>query len=51
MLHEGTATILGNYILGGPDFLVEVESPEEDPAEMLPFYSAIGVRKLSGRPS
>jgi Uma2 family endonuclease len=32
--------------LGGPDFLVEVQSPRDDTDEKIPFYSAIQVREL-----
>jgi Putative restriction endonuclease len=31
---------------GGPDFLVEVESPGDDTEEKVPFYSKIGAREL-----
>lgn len=31
---------------GGPDFLIEIRSPEDDVEAKLPFYSKIGVREL-----
>ncbi len=35
-----------NHIQGGPDFLVEIESPGDDTEEKVPFYGKIGVREL-----
>jgi Uma2 family endonuclease len=35
-----------NHIQGGPDFLVEIESPGDDTEEKVPFYAEIGVREL-----
>jgi hypothetical protein len=32
--------------LGGPDFLVEIESPGDDSEEKVPFYGRLGVREL-----
>jgi Uma2 family endonuclease len=34
------------HIQGGPDFLVEVESPGDDSEEKVPFYGQLGVREL-----
>ncbi len=34
------------HIQGGPDFLVEIESPGDDTEEKVPFYAKIGVREL-----
>jgi Uma2 family endonuclease len=34
------------HIQGGPDFLVEIESPGDDSEEKVPFYAQIGVREL-----
>ena len=34
------------HIQGGPDFLVEIESPGDDSEEKVPFYGKIGVREL-----
>jgi len=36
----------GTHFFGGPDFLVEIESPGDDTEEKIPFYSQIGVREL-----
>ena len=46
VLNDGQAINCDVFILGGPDFLVEIRSPQEDPAEKLSFYSKIGVREL-----
>jgi Uma2 family endonuclease len=35
-----------NHIQGGPDFLVEIESPGDDTEEKVPFYGEIGIREL-----
>jgi Uma2 family endonuclease len=35
-----------NHIQGGPDFLIEIESPGDDTEEKVPFYGEIGVREL-----
>ena len=32
--------------MGGPDFLVEIESPEDQIIRKIPFYSKIQVREL-----
>jgi Uma2 family endonuclease len=34
------------HIQGGPDFLVEIESPGDDSEEKVPFYGQLGVREL-----
>lgn len=34
------------HIQGGPDFLVEIESPGDDTEEKVPFYGKLGVREL-----
>ena len=45
-LKNGQAVDCGTYWFGGPDFLVEIESPGDDTANKLPFYSEIRVREL-----
>jgi len=45
-LKNGRAVACGTHLFGGPDFLVEVESPGDDTEEKVPFYSKIGVREL-----
>ncbi len=45
-LKNGRAINCGTHFFGGPDFLVEVESPGDDTEEKVPFYSKIGVREL-----
>jgi Uma2 family endonuclease len=34
------------HLQGGPDFLVEIESPGDDSEEKVPFYGELGVREL-----
>jgi Uma2 family endonuclease len=46
MLNGGRAVDHDTFWLGGPDFLVEVCSPDENPGEKHEFYEAIGVREL-----
>jgi Uma2 family endonuclease len=36
----------GTHWLGGPDFLVEVESPGDETDTKIPFYARISVREL-----
>jgi Uma2 family endonuclease len=36
----------GSHWLGGPDFVVEIESPGDMTDEKIPFYSRVGVREL-----
>lgn len=46
VLNDGMAVNCDIFILGGPDFLVEIRSPREDPDAKLPFYSKIRVQEL-----
>lgn len=46
MLRGGKSSNRGSYWQGGPDFVVEVCSPDEDPHEKLEFYETVGVREL-----
>ncbi|MBI1918324.1 MAG: Uma2 family endonuclease [Planctomycetes bacterium] len=46
VLNNSKAVNCGTHLFGGPDFLVEVESPGDDTEEKVPFYSKIGVREL-----
>jgi Uma2 family endonuclease len=46
VLKPSRAVCYSTHIHGGPDFLVEVESPGDDTEEKVPFYSKIGVREL-----
>jgi Uma2 family endonuclease len=45
-LTNGRAVNCGTHFCGGPDFLVEIESPGDDTEEKVPFYSKIGAREL-----
>jgi len=45
-LEGGRAEIRDTYWLGGPDFLVEVVSPDDETYEKLPFYQSIGTREV-----
>lgn len=46
MLKGGRAKNCGTHWVGGPDFLVEIVSPDDNTFDKLPFYSRIGVREL-----
>lgn len=46
VLKNGRAIDCGTYLFGGPDFLIEIESPSDDVNAKLPFYGSIGVREL-----
>ena len=45
-LSTSTARDCGTHWVGGPDLLVEVASPGEDPRLKTAFYAAIGTREL-----
>ena len=45
-LEGGQAEIRGSHWLGGPDFLVEVVSPDDQTFEKLPFYESLGTREV-----
>src|SRR5438093_2139538 len=45
-LKNGRAVACGTHLFGGPDFLIEIESPGDDTEEKVPFYGKIGVREL-----
>jgi Uma2 family endonuclease len=36
----------GSHWIGGPDFLIEIISPNEDPLAKLEFYAGIGTREM-----
>ncbi|SRR5579885_759436 len=46
VLNEGRAVDCGTHWMGGPDFLIEVQSPRDDTEEKIPFYSELQVREL-----
>ncbi len=46
VLNGGRAVDCGTHWMGGPDFLVEVQSTGDATEEKLPFYGALGVREL-----
>jgi Uma2 family endonuclease len=46
LLKNSRARKRGSHIYGGPEFLVEIQSPEEDPQEKMPFYAKIRVKEL-----
>ena len=46
VLNNSRAIDCGTHFFGGPDFLVEIESPGDDTEDKVPFYSKIGVREL-----
>lgn len=46
VLSSGRAVDCDTHWFGGPDFLIEIESPDDDIEKKIPFYSKIGVREL-----
>jgi len=46
LLKNSRAKKRDTHIFGGPDFLTEIRSPDEDPTEKIPFYSKIQAREL-----
>jgi Uma2 family endonuclease len=46
VLNNSRAVDCGTHFCGGPDFLVEIQSPGDDTEEKVPFYGKIGVREL-----
>ena len=46
VLADSRAVDCGTHWFGGPDFLVEVQSPGDETDEKIPFYSKIQVREL-----
>src|SRR5713101_4397194 len=46
VLKDGRAIDCGTHWLGGPDFVVEVESPREQAVRKIPFYSKLQVREV-----
>jgi Uma2 family endonuclease len=46
VLNNSRAVDCGTHFFGGPDFLVEIQSPGDDTEEKVPFYGKIGVREL-----
>jgi Uma2 family endonuclease len=46
VLNDSRAIDCDTHFCGGPDFLVEIQSPGDDTEEKVPFYSKIGVREL-----
>ena len=46
ILNQSRAIDCTTHFFGGPDFLVEVESPEDETEEKIPFYSQLQVQEL-----
>jgi Uma2 family endonuclease len=46
VLNDSRAVDCTTHWMGGPDFLIEVQSPGDDTEEKIPFYSTIEVREL-----
>lgn len=46
VLKNSRAISHSTHVQGGPDFLVEIESPGDDSEEKVPFYGQFGVREL-----
>jgi Uma2 family endonuclease len=46
VLKNSPAIDCNTHFFGGPDFLVEIQSPGDDTEEKVPFYGKFGVREL-----
>ena len=46
VLNDSRAIDCGTHWYGGPDFLIEIESPGDETPEKIPFYGRIQVREL-----
>ncbi len=46
VLKDSQAVDCDSFLFGGPDFLVEIQSPGDDTLAKLPFYSQIRVQEL-----
>jgi Uma2 family endonuclease len=46
VLNNSRAIDCGTHFCGGPDFLIEIQSPGDDTEEKVSFYGKIGVREL-----
>ena len=46
VLKTGRAVDCQTHWLGGPDFLIEIQSPRDDTQEKIPFYSQLFVKEL-----
>jgi Uma2 family endonuclease len=46
VLNNSRAADCETHFCGGPDFVVEIQSPGDDTEDKVPFYSKIGVREL-----
>jgi len=46
VLNDGRAINCDTHWYGGPDFLVEIQSPRDKSEEKIPFYAELGVREL-----
>jgi Uma2 family endonuclease len=46
VLRNSRAVDCDTHFCGGPDFLVEIQSPGDDTEEKVPFYGKVGVREL-----
>jgi Uma2 family endonuclease len=46
VLNNSRSVDCNTHFCGGPDFLVEIQSPGDDTEEKVPFYGKIGVREL-----
>jgi Uma2 family endonuclease len=46
VLNDSRAVDCGTHWMGGPDFLVEIQSPGDETEEKIPFYSDLKVQEL-----
>jgi hypothetical protein len=46
VLNDSLVVDCGTHLMGGPDFLTEIQSPGDQTEEKIPFYSQLRVREL-----
>jgi Uma2 family endonuclease len=46
ILRNSASRMRETYVAGGPDFILEVHSPDDETYEKIPWYAAQGVREL-----
>lgn len=46
ILRNNASRIREAYVAGGPDFVLEIHSPDDETYEKIPWYAAQGVREL-----
>ncbi|MSQ13319.1 MAG: Uma2 family endonuclease [Dehalococcoidia bacterium] len=46
ILRNSAAQLREAYVAGGPDFVLEIHSPDDETYEKIPWYAVQGVREL-----